>query len=206
MISPATPGAPSNRGKKLPPEVLTPDEVRALMDACSKRSPSGARNRALVATMYRSLARVSEVLALRPKDLNRDAGTLTILHGKGDRRRVVAMDEGAWAVLEVWLERRQAIGLNGRHPVFCTLKGRPLLTNYVRLLLPRLAKKAGIEKRVHAHALRHTGAAEMRAEGVDVAIISRQLGHSSISTTNTYLNHIAPQTVIAAVRKREWNV
>jgi len=54
---------------------------------------------------------------------------------------------------------------------------------YVRVMLKRLAARAGIDKRVHAHGLRHTHAAQLRAEGVDIAIISRQLGHSSITTT-----------------------
>ena len=73
-------------------------------------------------------------------------------------------------------------------------------------IAPRLAKKAGIEKRVHPHGLRHTHAAELREEGVDIAIISRQLGHSSIATTARYLDHIAPQTVIDTVRAREWEL
>ena len=197
---------PWNRGRKLPPEVLTADEVKALMDACTKRAPTGIRNRALIAVLYRGLLRIDEALALRPKDLNRNPGTIRVLHGKGDQARTVALDDAAWSILEVWLERRATLGMNGRHPVFCNLKGKRLLTSYCRALFPRLARKAGVEKRTHAHALRHTGAAEMRAEGIDVAIISRQLGHSSIATTSRYLDHIAPQTVIAAVRKREWNV
>ena len=56
--------------------------------------------------------------------------------------------------------------------------------------------------RVHAHGLRHTHAAQLRAEGVDIAIISRQLGHASITTTACYLNRIAPTAVIEAMRRR----
>ena len=63
---------------------------------------------------------------------------------------------------------------------------------------------AGIEKRVYRHGLRHSFAAELRKEGVDIAIISRQLGHWSISTTAVYLNHIAPYAVIEAMRGRTW--
>jgi integrase len=68
----------------------------------------------------------------------------------------------------------------------------------------RLAARAGIDKRVHAHGLRHTHAAQLRAEGVDIAIISRQLGHASITTTARYLDHIAPTAVIEAMRHRRW--
>ncbi len=75
---------------------------------------------------------------------------------------------------------------------------------YVRVMLKRLAVRSGIEKRVHAHGLRHTHAAQLRAEGVDIAIISRQLGHASINTTARYLDHLAPRAVIEAMRSRNW--
>ena len=75
---------------------------------------------------------------------------------------------------------------------------------YVRVLLKRLAVRVGIDKRVHAHGLRHTHAAQLRAEGVDIAIISRQLGHTSITTTARYLDHLAPRAVIKAMRRRSW--
>jgi len=197
---------PWNKGRKLPPEVLTPAEVKALMDACSKRAPTGIRNRALIAVLYRGLLRIDEALSLKPKDLNRNPGTIRVLHGKGDKARTVGLDDRAWAVLDVWPERRATLGMNGRHAVFCSLAGKRLLPSYCRSLLPRLAEKAGIEKRVHAHCLRHTGAAEMRAEGIDVGVISKQLGHSSIATTARYLDHLSPQTVVEAVRAREWEV
>ena len=174
------------------------------MDACSTRAPTGIRNRALIALLYRGLLRIDEALNLKPKDLNRAAGTVRVLHGKGNKARTVALDDGAWAILEVWLERRKTLRMNGRHPVFCNLKGRRLLPSYCRGLFPRLAEKAGIDKRVHPHGLRHTGASEMRSEGIDIAIISKQLGHASIATTSRYLDHIAPAAVVEAVRKRKW--
>ncbi|UCC29176.1 MAG: tyrosine-type recombinase/integrase [Phycisphaerales bacterium] len=101
------------------------------------------------------------------------------------------------------LDSKQS-GLRGRHPVFCTLGGHPMAAAYVRVMLKRLAVRAGIDKRVHAHGLRHTHAAQLRAEGVDIAIISRQLGHASIATTARYLDHIAPTAVIEVTRRRSW--
>ena len=92
----------------------------------------------------------------------------------------------------------------GRQPVFCTLRGNPMAAAYVRVMLKRLAARAGIDKRVHAHGLHHTHAAQLRAEDVDIAIISHQLGHSSITTTARYLDHIAPTAVIEAMRRRCW--
>jgi integrase len=65
-----------------------------------------------------------------------------------------------------------------------------------------LAVKAGIEKRVHPHGLRHAGAAEMREERMDIGVTSKQLGHSSIATTAKYLDHISPTAVIDAMKGR----
>ena len=73
--------------------------------------------------------------------------------------------------------------MNDRVPLFCTREGRTRSTGYVRRLLPALARIANIPKRVFAHGLRHTRAAQLREEGLDVGIISKQLGHRSIFTT-----------------------
>jgi site-specific recombinase XerC len=140
---------PPNAGKQFPAEILTQEEVRTLINTCSSKSATGIRNRALLVAMYRGGLRVSEALSLRPKDIDADEGTLTILHGKGDLRRTIGIDPGALAVISRWLERRERLGLNGRHPLFCTLAGEQMHSAYVRSLMPRLAKKAGIEKRVH---------------------------------------------------------
>lgn len=212
MQSPVTqPGyhagrAPSNKGLSLPPEILTPDEVNSLMRACSNRAPTGIRNRALIAVLYRGGLRLSEALTLKPKDIDLDRGTLTVLHGKGDRRRTVGFDPGAVALVERWIQRQKDLGLAPRSPVFSTLAGKPLKSSYVRTLLPRLAAKAGIDKRVHPHGLRHTMAYELMMEGVPVPIIQRQLGHASLATTDRYLSHIAPRDVVEAMQRREWRV
>ena len=80
----------------------------------------------------------------------------------------------------------------------------PVSSSYIRRLLNRLGEQAGIAKRVHPHGLRHTHAAQLRAEGVDIGIISKQLGHRSIATTARYLDHIAPWAVVEAIRGRAW--
>ncbi len=194
----------SSRGRRFPVETLTPAEVQALMRACSRRAPTGIRNRALIAVLYRGGLRISEALALRPKDLDSTAGTIRVLEGKGGRQRTVGMDPEGFAVVEVWLARRRALGIDGRRTVFCTLKGARLQTAYVRAFLPRLAMRAGILKRVHPHGLRHTHAAELAGEGVPLNIIQAQLGHANAATTSRYINHIAPQEVIRTMRERKW--
>ena len=137
---------------RLPVEVLSPAEVRSLINACFNRAPTGIRNRALIAILYRCGLRIGEALALMPKDLDEKAGTVRVLHGKGDKTRTVGLDPDGFACVSRWLERRQKAGINGRAPLMCTLDGKPVKQDYIRALLPRLARKAGIEKRVHAHA------------------------------------------------------
>lgn len=193
-----------NKGKKLPPEPLTADEIVKLLQACSKRAPSGIRNKALIVVLWRAGLRISEALTLKPADLDVDRGTINVRHGKGDKSRVVGLDPQAWDVLQRWMDTRAKHHLNGRRRVFCTLEGKPLQASYVRNMLKRLAEKAGIDKRCNPHSLRHTHAVELREEHVDVGIISKQLGHSSIAITSRYLDHVAPKNVIDTMQAREW--
>lgn len=189
--------------RRFPPEVLSNDEVLTLMNACPAYG-TGLRNRALLAILYRSGLRLSEALELRPKDIDAVTGQVAVLRGKGGRWRVVGIDPGALAHVAAWANVREAWGIGPTAPLLCTKYGTRLTAAYVRRLLPELARKAGIFHRVHAHGLRHTMAAQLRAEGVDIAIISRQLGHRSISTTAAYLDHLAPLAVVEAMRMREW--
>ena len=189
--------------RRFPPEVLTDAEVRALLKACPM-SATGIRNRALLAILYRAGLRISEALDLCPKDVDLERGAIRVLHGKGDKARVVGVDRGALAFLERWFDVRDCYGHGGSRTIFCTASGERLTSGYVRRWLPMLGRRAGIAKRVHAHGLRHTHAAQLREEGVDIGIISKQLGHASISTTAHYLDHIAPWAMVDAVAQREW--
>lgn len=110
------------------------------------------------------------------------------------------MDPAEFAIVEKWLSVRKP----GPHPVFCTPKGREMKQPYVRDMLKRMAKCAGITKRVHPHGLRHTFANELAKEGERIHVIRRQLGHSNAATTASYLDHIAPGDVVEAIKKREW--
>jgi|SRR5262245_11840365 len=197
---------PANKGHRYPAEILTADEVRALITACSNRASTGIRNRALVVLLYRAGCRISEALRLLPKDLDRANGTATVLRGKGGTLRTIGLDPGAFAVVERWLDVRAKLGISGRAPIICTLKGKQVASAYVRALMPRLARRAAIEKRVHAHGLRHTHAAEPALEGHPMNLIQAQLGHVSLATTSRYLAHIAPTQLIAAMRARTWSL
>lgn len=166
---------------------------------------TGARNRALIAVMYRGGLRLSEALALRLTDVDTAGGTIRVLHGKGDRARTVGLDDGACALVDARIERRRKLTIRLR-ALFCQLDGTPMSPQAVREMLQRLAAKAGIEKRVHPHGLRHAHAAELSREGTSVRLIQQQLGHASLAITDRYLRSIAPEEAIAAVRARSWEV
>jgi site-specific recombinase XerD len=138
--------------------------------------------------------------------LNSDAGTIRVLRGKGQKPRLVALDAGAWAVLQVWLERRSQLGISARAPLFCTLQGDSIKTAYVRAMLPRLARKAGIQRRVHPHAFRHSFAFELVNERTPLHVVQAALGHASIATTDRYVRHLNPTAVVEALRSREWSL
>lgn len=199
---------PANAGRRFPPEPLTRDECERLLAALPRRGPSGLRNRALVAVMWRAGLRVSEATALYPKDVDEANGIVRVLHGKGDKFRSAGIDAGALAVLRVWLDARRELGIGPRARLFCTISvdciGRPLNTAYVRGFVKHYARKAGIDKRVTPHTFRHTHAFELCMEGVPLNVIQAQLGHSNIAVTSRYLAHIAPNELVRTIGRREW--
>lgn len=191
--------------RRLDADLLTPTEIEALMRVCSNRAPTGVRNRAMVALAWRTGLRLGEVLALQLKDIDLDTGTLVVQHGKGDKRRVVGIDAGTSALLGRWLDVRNKRGINGRAPIFCTLQGGQIDQSYVRHLLPRLARKARVEKRVHAHALRHAYAIELEREGAPITTIRDLLGHTNAATTDRYLRRLGAGAAVEFGRSRHWS-
>ncbi len=100
--------------RRLPPEVLTDAEVCALMRACGRHAPTGLRNRALIALLYRAGLRINEALTLYPKDLELADGSVRVLNGKGGRSRTVGLDPGAAAIIERWLDARSPLAARGK--------------------------------------------------------------------------------------------
>ena len=185
----------------LPVEVLSPGECARLLGACSRSCRTGVRNRALLTVMYRGGLRIGEALALEVRDV--DQGVLNVRSGKGGKQRRVGLDPLACEVLGDWLVVRKA--LPGAR-VFCTLAGEPLWPSYVRSMVKRVAAKAGIDKRVHPHGLRHTHAVELSMEGVPLHVIRDQLGHSSAATTDRYLRRVSAREVVTTMQGREWSL
>jgi integrase/DNA-binding Lrp family transcriptional regulator len=201
--------APANKGKRYPPEILTADEIHSLLDAFPG-GPSGIRSRALVVLLWRSGLRIAEALALRVQDVDLQVRAVTVLCGKGAKRRVVGVDAQALEYLRDWLQARDSLGVPAASPLFCTVsndqggRGRPLGSSAFRESLKHHARKAGIQKRVHPHGLRHTHAFELANEAIPLHVIQAQLGHNDLSMTSHYIDHLAPQQILHAIGGRQW--
>jgi len=206
------------------PTVLTDEELASILRLPNVQTPSGLRNKAMLKVMAYGGLRVSEVVGLRTRDLRREDGRLVldIRDGKGGRDRTVPLPDHVAETLETWLVRRKTLGITNGH-VFCTIAtgrnvhpkataeglgeeivvtelkpGKALNPRYVRALVARLAEKAGIEKRVTPHVLRHTAATRMLRAIGDVRRVQEFLGHANVSTTQVYTEVLA-QDVAAAV-------
>lgn len=188
---------------RFPPDSLKPSETTALIAAARREPEHGARNAALIALLVGTGLRIAEALALVPHDIDLEAGTVFVGHGKGDKSRKVAILKKYEPTVVEWLVARETKGFGWDQPVFASRNGTRLDTSYARKLLPRLAEDAGIHRRVHPHGLRHTFAAEAARANIRPELIQRQLGHSNLGTTTKYLSTISPDEVIDAFRGLE---
>ncbi len=189
------------------PQPLSRDEAKALLAACPNTT-AGIRDRAVFATLYRGGTRISATLQIRPSDINWDRQLIAIHVDKGGKGRTITIDTEALDILRVWAERRKSLGVNGHHPFFCATNkqalGNHLDSSHFRHKIKKLCKEAGIERRCYCHLFRHTAASEMYEEGFNVATISVQLGHASISATDTYLHLMRPDLMNEKLKERTW--
>ena len=191
-------------GRKLgPAALLSEEEVRALLGACSRRAPTGVRDRALITLLWRTGLRISEALALeaaRDIRLSGSRPTLRVRDSKtASGRRLVAVRAEAVDALERWLEVRERIGLGRRGRLFCTLDGGPLDSSQVRAMLRRRARRAGLNIRVHPHAFRATALMEAYRAGIGLPVIRDIAGHANLGSTDAYLKRLEPTEAIDAV-------
>lgn len=192
--------------KRYPIEVLTKTEVQALLEACGQEKWTDRRNYALIVLLWRTGLRISEALALRPCDVDLERGAIRVLRGKGGRARTVGIDRSGVESLSMWITEHASLGHRAGELLFVTASRRALTSGYPRRKLPELGRAAGVHKRVHAHGLRHTHASELRAEGIDIAVIKQQLGHRSLLTTIEYLDHLEPGLAIDCITMRGLSV
>jgi site-specific recombinase XerD len=148
----------------------------------------GHRLNALIVVLWRAGLRINEALSLIETDLDHRRGSVLVRHGKNDRRREVGMDAWGWTAIEPWLAERVKLPVGS---LFCVIdgptRGRAWSASAARVELRHLALKAGVRRRFAPHQLRHAHAVELLHEGMPLPLIQRQLGHSHLSTTGTYL-------------------
>ncbi len=178
------------------PKTLTEDEVRRLLAVPNKNCPTGLRNRCMLQMMVDAGLRVSEALALAPCDINLDTRVVHVWRGKGAKDRTVYISEHTADLCRLWKKQRPA----NAKTFFCTLKGGPLKDAYVRALVYRLREKAGIEKHIHPHMLRHTFATLRLARGDNIRQVQQLLGHASLSNTEIY-THVFDEDLARRARE-----
>jgi integrase/recombinase XerD len=170
------------------PTVLGPAAVERLIAAPDVSTRLGRRDRAALETLYATGCRASEVVGLRPSDLDLTAGAARCV-GKGDKERVVPLGSRACEAIRSYLTRDRP-ALVARRPETATLfvsrTGRPLSRVGLWHLVKTHARAAGLPTRVSPHTLRHSFATHLLAGGADLRAVQEMLGHASIATTQVY--------------------
>lgn len=186
-ISPKMPPRP------LPKRIPTESEMTRLLATPNARTSIGRRDRAILELMYSTGLRVEEVSKLDVADLDLAGGSLIVRCGKGGKGRVVPLGKSACEALLDYLQHARP-GF-ARTPGVTALflasdqnghTGNRLTTSAIRYNLHRIAKKAGIERTINPHAIRHACATHMLRAGCDLPHIQRLLGHARIDTTEIY--------------------
>lgn len=192
---------PANAGKNFPGRAVTLPEVREMI-LFSGSSASGLRNSAFLALTFGAGLRCAEALAVKPSDLERgpDGVFVTVTRGKGGKSRQAVLLREFLPIIDLWLERRGRLGISAKSPIICGITqgtergnfGKALSTSQMRAMIGRMAKKAGLDRRVHVHGMRHGHATLLAEHGEELRKISDQLGHSNTAITDRYLAKIHP--------------
>jgi integrase/recombinase XerD len=168
------------------PKVLTVKEVEDLLRAPDEKKAQGLRDRAMLEVLYASGLRVSELVTLKPADVNINEGFL-ICRGKGGKERIVPLGREACSHVGRYLrEVRARLGSAPTQPLFLTRRGEGFTRQGFWKLLKAYAGKAGLAARISPHILRHSFATHLLERGADLRSVQLMLGHSQITTTQIY--------------------
>ena len=189
------------RVEKHLPEVLSLEEIDAMIAQIDMSKPEGHRNRAIIEMLYGSGLRVSELTELRLSHIYRQEGYMRIL-GKGSKQRLVPISPVADEQFGYWLQDRSQLDIKPEYAdiAFLNHYGRQLTRAMIFTIVKRLAEAAGIRKTISPHTLRHSFATHLLQNGADLRIIQQLLGHESIVTTEIY-THVNIQDLREAVLK-----
>jgi integrase/recombinase XerD len=168
------------------PKFLTVAEVELLLGQPDESGPRGLRDRAMLELLYATGLRVSEIIRLRPQDLNLDEGYV-VCRGKGGKERVVPVGGPAVAVVRRYLEEvRPRLDKRASEAIFLTRLGRPFTRQGFWKMLAGYARRAGLSAEISPHVLRHSFATHLLERGADLRSVQLMLGHSQITTTQIY--------------------
>jgi integrase/recombinase XerC len=182
----------SPRRRRSLPNVVTVDDVFALLQTPSTRTVTGLRDRCALELLYDAGLRVSELVGLDMDDLC-DGATAVRVQGKGEKERIVPLIGKARSALHAYLARRGELGSGPA--VFLNRRGGRLTTRSVARHLARYALMCGTQRHVHPHALRHSFATHLLDMGADLRGIQELLGHASLSTTQKY-THVSSERLV----------
>ncbi|HEY8362959.1 MAG TPA: site-specific tyrosine recombinase XerD [Tissierellaceae bacterium] len=172
--------------KKLP-RVLTVQEVERLLEQPDTADPLGFRDKTMLELLYSTGIRVSELISLTVDDVNLDMGFLRCL-GKGSKERIVPIGSFAISYLRQYIThiRNQLIKGKSTKILFVNHKGKALTRQGFWKIIKKYARKAGINKEITPHTLRHSFATHLIENGADLRAVQEMLGHADISTTQIY--------------------
>lgn len=169
------------------PQVLTKEEVEKLLRSPNTGQVLGLRDRAMLELMYATGLRISEIINLKLEDLHLTRGTLQTL-GKGHKERIVPVGDEAIKWVNRYLEeaRPKLLKQKRSNYLFLNFHGNNLTRQGVWKNLKAEVRKAGIQKNITPHTLRHSFATHILENGADLRIVQELLGHADISTTQIY--------------------
>lgn len=189
-VDPSRGVKPPAAAKRLP-KALSLDEVTRLLEAASVHdTPLALRDRALLEVLYGTGARISEAVGLDVDDIDlQDEDATVLLHGKGNKQRVVPVGRFAREALSAYLTRGRpalATGATSQGAMFLNARGGRLSRQSAWTVITTTADRAGITKEVSPHTLRHCFATHLLEGGADVRVVQELLGHASVTTTQIY--------------------
>jgi len=174
--------------KRALPDVLTFEEIEAIIAKIDLSKPEGGRNKAILETMYSCGLRVSELVNLKISNLYMDVGFIKVL-GKGDKERLVPIGRSAIKYINIYRSNIRVhipVKPGNDDILFLNRRGSKLSRVMIFLMLKDLVKQAGITKNISPHTLRQSFATHLVEGGADLRAVQEMLGHESITTTEIY--------------------
>src|SRR3954468_2774386 len=183
------------------PETLNELQVEQFLEKIDTKAVHGLRDRAMIELLYASGLRISELANARLEDFNFEQRIVRVT-GKGNKTRLVPVGRKACEALAAYLstERPKLVKPRTSSEIFLSERGTKLTTARIWQIVKKHAQRAGLEKNVYPHLLRHSFATHLLSNGADLRIIQEMLGHADISTTQVY-THVDQQRLKAVHRQ-----